>query len=46
MLLNHIGGVMVNVLASIVVEPGFEPRLGQTNDYKLIFVATLLSTQY
>jgi hypothetical protein len=26
---------MVNMLASSVVDCGFEPRLGQTNDYKI-----------
>jgi hypothetical protein len=33
--LNHIDGVMVNVLASSVVDCGFEPWLGQTKDYKI-----------
>jgi hypothetical protein len=28
--LNHFGGVMVSVLASCVVDRGFEPRSGQT----------------
>jgi hypothetical protein len=32
---NHIGGVMVNVLASSAVGRGFEPRSGQTKDYKI-----------
>jgi hypothetical protein len=32
--LNHIGSVMVSVLASIVVDRGFEPRSDQTKDYK------------
>jgi hypothetical protein len=31
---NRIGGVMVRVLASSVVDPGFEPRSGQTKDNK------------
>ena len=30
-----IGGVMVSVLASSTVDRGFEPRSGQTKDYKL-----------
>jgi hypothetical protein len=34
-LLNHIGGVMVSVLASSAVDRGFEPRSGQTKDYKI-----------
>jgi hypothetical protein len=33
--LNRIGGVMVSVLASSVVDRGFEPRSGQTKDYKI-----------
>ena len=32
---NRIGGVMVSVLASSVVDRGFEPRSGQTKDYKI-----------
>jgi hypothetical protein len=32
--LNRIGGVMVSVLALSVVDRGFEPRSGQTKDYK------------
>ena len=31
---DHIDGVMVSVLGSSVVDRGFEPRSGQTNDYK------------
>ena len=31
---NHFGGVMVSVLALSAVDHGFEPRSGQTNDYK------------
>ena len=35
-LLSHrIGGVMVSVFASSVVERGFEPRSGQTKDNKI-----------
>ena len=30
-----ISGVMVRVLASSVVDSGFEPLLGQTKDYKI-----------
>jgi hypothetical protein len=33
--MNRIGGMMVSVLASSVVDRGFEPRSGQTNDYKI-----------
>jgi hypothetical protein len=43
---NRIGGVMVRVFASIAVDRGFEPRSGHTKDYKLIFVASLVSTQH
>jgi hypothetical protein len=32
---NRIGGVMVSVLASSVIDRGFEPRSGQTKDYKI-----------
>ena len=32
---NHIGGVMVSVLALSAVDRGFEPRLGKTKDYKI-----------
>ena len=34
-LLNHIGGVMVCMLTSSAVDHGFEPRSGQTKDYKI-----------
>ena len=33
--MNRIGGVMVSMLASSVVDNGFEPRSGQTKDYKI-----------
>ena len=33
-LLNRIGDVIVSVLASSVVDRGFEPRSGQIKDYK------------
>ena len=32
---NRIGGVMVSVLASSAVDSGFEPRSGQTKNYKI-----------
>ena len=32
---NHIGGVLVSMLASSVVDHGFESWLGQTKDYKI-----------
>ena len=34
-ILNRIGGVMIRVLASSAVDRGFEPRSGQTKDYKI-----------
>ena len=34
-LTNRIGGIMVSVLASSAVDRGFEPRSGQTKDYKI-----------
>ena len=47
---NLIGGVMVNVLASGVVDHGFEVRSGQTKDYRknlyFKFIASPLSTQH
>ena len=33
--MNRIGCVMVSVLASSAVDNGFEPRSGQTKDYKI-----------
>ena len=32
---DSIGGIMVNVLASRVVDPVFEPRSGQTKSYEI-----------
>jgi hypothetical protein len=32
---NHINGVMISVLASNVVDCGFDPRSGQTKDYNI-----------
>jgi hypothetical protein len=32
---NHIGGVMVSVLASSAVDRGLESRSGQTKNYKI-----------
>ena len=32
---NRIGGIMVSVIASSAVDRGFEPRSGQTKDYKI-----------
>ena len=32
---NHIGSVMVRVLALSAVDGVFKPRLGQTKDYKI-----------
>jgi hypothetical protein len=33
--MNHMGGIMVSVLASIAVDCGFELWSGQTKDYKI-----------
>ena len=38
--------VMVRVLASSAVDRGFEARSGQSKDFKLVFVASPLSTQH
>ena len=32
---NHTRGLMVSVLASSALDRGFEPRSGQTKDYKI-----------
>ena len=32
---NYIGSVMVSVLASSAIDCGFEPRSGQTKEYKM-----------
>ena len=32
---NPVGGIMVSVLASSVVDRWYEPRSGQTKDYKI-----------
>ena len=37
---------MVSVLASSAVDRGFEPRMGQTKDYKIGIVASPLSMQH
>ena len=38
---DRIGGVMISVLASSAVDRGFEPRSGQTKDYKNWYVLLL-----
>jgi len=43
-ILNRIGGVMISVLASSVVDRGLESQSGQT--IKLVFVASPLSMQH
>jgi hypothetical protein len=35
-LINHIGGVMISVLASIAVDRGFKPLSGQTKNYQIV----------
>ena len=40
----RIGGVMVSVLDSSVVDRGFAPRSGQPKTMQLVCVASLLST--
>ena len=39
--MNRIGGLMVSVLASSAVDRGFEPRSGQTKDFKFGFYLLL-----
>jgi hypothetical protein len=46
MICDHIGGIMVSVLALSAVDCGFELWSGQTKDYKLVFVVSPLSTQH
>jgi hypothetical protein len=43
---NHIGGVMVSVLASSAVNRGFEPVRVKPKTKKLVFAASPLSTQH
>ena len=43
--LNHIGGVMVSVLVSSVVDRGFEPCRAKPKTIKLVCVASPLSTR-
>jgi hypothetical protein len=43
---NLIEDVMISVPTSSVVGRGFEFRLGQRIDYKLVIVSSPLSTQY
>ena len=42
---NHIGGVMVSVLASSAVDRGFEPRSVKSKTIILVFIASSLSMQ-
>ena len=35
LILNHIGCIMVNMLPKSAVDRGFEPRSGQTKDYRI-----------
>ena len=43
---GHISGVMVSVLATGVVDHGFEPRSVNPKSIKLVCVASPLSSQY
>ena len=44
--LDSIDVVMGRVLASSAIDSRFEPRSGQTKDYKLVFAVSLLSMRY
>ena len=46
MINNRTGDVMDSMLAVSAVDRGFEPRSGQTKDYKIGIVASPLSTQH
>ena len=37
----HIGGVMVNMIVSSIVDHEFEPRSSQTKDYKIWYLLVL-----
>ena len=39
--MNRIGGVRDSVLASSAVDRGFEPRSGQTKEYKKLYLLLL-----
>jgi hypothetical protein len=43
---NHIGGVMVSVIASRELDCGFQPRLCQSKDLTLAFATAQLNTQH
>jgi hypothetical protein len=43
--MNHIGGVLVGLLASSFVGLGFDPDPVKLKTIKLVFVASLLCTQ-
>jgi hypothetical protein len=42
-LINHIGGVMVSVLASIAVDSGFKPLSGQTKKEQVTFKSYMIN---
>ena len=44
--MDHLGDVMVSLLASSAVGCGFEPRPGQTKDLKIDIAASQLGTQH
>jgi hypothetical protein len=46
MVRNHIGGVMVSILASRAVDRGFEHQLNKAKHYKIGFVASPLCLQH
>jgi len=43
---DHIGGVMVGMLAFSPVDPRFEPRSDQTKNNKIGIAVSLLSMQH
>ena len=43
---NHVSGVIISILASSMVDRGFEPQSGQTKKLKWVFSASPLSTQH
>ena len=40
-IVNRIGGVMISVFASTVIDRGFEPRSDYTKNYKILYLLLL-----
>jgi hypothetical protein len=44
--LNRLGGIMVDVFASSVVDHGFEPRSSQTESYQILTSISCFSDKH